>query len=147
MSSYASATIVGHLGRDPAARQVGDKTVANFSIAVSSRRGGRENTTWFDVSAWGKLADVATSYLKKGSPVMVAGNLQMETYEKKDGGQGSKLALDARDIVLLGSKPAADNESSPASESIAPVAKAMQQAQAATAAKPAPPVGDDGPPF
>jgi single-stranded DNA-binding protein len=90
---------------------------------------------------------VAVNYLKKGSPVMITGSLAMETYEKKDGGgQGVKLAVDARDLVLLGAKTQGADTSAETVADIAPVAKAMQQAQATTAtAAPAAVRGDEAP--
>lgn len=135
MPNHASVTIIGHLGHDPAVRAVGDHNVANFSIAVSKKRGGKENTTWYNVAAWNKLGEVASNYLKKGSAVMITGDLQMETFKKNDGTDGVKLAVDARELVLLGKASGGNEAQAESTETApAPVAKAMQQAQATTAA-------------
>lgn len=147
MPNHATATIVGHLGRDPETRQVGDKNVANFSVAVTKKRGQKETTTWFDVAAWGRLSDVCGNYLKKGSAVMVVGDLQMESFTKKDGTPGNKLSLDAQSIVLLGARSAGneDAQEAPARPASAP---ALRQAQAAVAAGTKPDAGNgDEPPF
>jgi single-strand DNA-binding protein len=134
MPNHASVTIVGHLGHDPAVRAVGDQNVANFSVAVTRKRKDHENTTWYNVSAWGRLADVAGSYLLKGAPVMITGDIQMESYKKNDGTDGSKLAVNARELVLLGRAPDGEKRAE-ATESAPPtVSKAMQQAQATSTA-------------
>ncbi len=73
--SYNKIIIIGNLGRDPEARVApsGDN-VASFSLATSERRQNQpEVTTWFNISAWGQLADIATQYLHKGSYVYVEG--------------------------------------------------------------------------
>lgn len=147
MPNHSNVVIVGHLGHDPAVRQVGDKNVANFSVAVTKKSKGGDNTTWYNVAAWGRLSDVAQNYLKKGSAVMISGGLQMETYKKNDGGEGVKLAVDARDLVLLGAKSQGETTADTTEyngESLAPVAKAMQQAQAAAATAPGPAVAATG---
>ena len=81
------AIIVGNLGKDPDVRQVGDKAVANFSVATSEKwvdkRSGerKERTDWHNVVAWGPLAEIAGKYLRKGSKVYVQGALQTRSYE------------------------------------------------------------------
>lgn len=81
------AIIVGNLGSDPEVREAGGTLVANFSVATSERWKDRqgnpqERTEWHRITAWGKLAEIARDYLKKGSKVYVQGKLQTRKYEK-----------------------------------------------------------------
>lgn len=78
---------IGHLGGDPEYRQTNGDPVANFNIGVSEKwkdRDGetREKTEWVSVVVWGKLADTADRYLRKGSKVYVQGKLQTRSWEK-----------------------------------------------------------------
>ena len=76
---YQKVIIVGHLGGDPEMRYTPSvKPVTNFSVATSRKWTGadgeqREDTTWFKVAAWGKLAEVCNQYLAKGRQVLVEG--------------------------------------------------------------------------
>ena len=78
--SYHTIIIVGNLGRDPEMRYTQDGTpVTHFSVASNRRWNGDnpgEETTWFRVTAWGRLAEVCNEYLKKGRQVLVEGRLQ-----------------------------------------------------------------------
>ena len=90
-------TAVGNLGRDPELREAGSSQVASFSIAVST---GKDETAWINCSLWGKRADVAMQYLKKGSRITVAGSGKLRTYQKKDGTEGQSLELNVSDFTL-----------------------------------------------
>jgi len=74
--------IIGHLGRDPEMKYTPDgKAVTTFSVAssrkyITSSGEQREETEWFNCSAWGKLADVCNEYLTKGKQVYVEGRLK-----------------------------------------------------------------------
>src|SRR3990172_12825676 len=95
---YSKTIVVGHLGRDPELRytQAGDG-VCSFSVATSRKYTNKvgekiEETTWFKVAVWGKMGEACQEYLKKGSLVLVEGELQADkstggpkVYEKKDG--------------------------------------------------------------
>jgi len=95
-----SITIIfGVVGRDAELRTLQDgKKVANFSVAVS--RGQDNPTTWFNVSAWDNLADVAISYIKKGMSVQVQGRVSAGAYIANDGTAKADLRLSAFDIQL-----------------------------------------------
>lgn len=104
MPNFAQTTLIGHLGRDPETRQVGDNSVTNFSIAVTRKRKGREDiTTWWNIDAWNKTGELAAQYLKKGSACMVVGESYLDTYEK-DGQSRQKLCLTADRVVFLAAK-------------------------------------------
>ena len=79
---YQKVVIVGHLGRDPEMRYTPQGTpVTNFSVATNYKWTGAdgtpaEETTWFRVSAWGKLGEICNQYLSKGRQVLVEGRLR-----------------------------------------------------------------------
>jgi len=81
--SYQSVTVLGNVGKDPVVRSTssGDRVV-NFSIATSEKRKGVETTVWFNCVAFGKTAEIAELYVRKGSKVLVAGRIQTREYEK-----------------------------------------------------------------
>lgn len=79
--------LIGNLGKDPEARYTptGSK-ICTFSMAVNRRWKGRdgsdkEATDWFNIEAWGKLADICSGYLHKGSLVFIEGRLKTDRYE------------------------------------------------------------------
>ena len=107
MASFNNCTFSGNVGKDPELRYFENgTTVANFSIAVEGRSKGQgkgQDTLWLAVKVWGKGAAVIGDYVKKGSRLIVSGELGMETWEK-DGKQNSKLALNCQNFTLLDSK-------------------------------------------
>ena len=90
-------TAHGNLGQDPELKDVGQSQVANFSLAAKT---GKDETTWINCQVWGKRADVAMQYLRKGSAITVAGRGKVRTYEKKDGSQGQSLELSVDQFTL-----------------------------------------------
>jgi single-strand DNA-binding protein len=100
--------VIGHLGRDPEMRFTPTgKSVANFSIACSrswkSADGEKHTETeWFNVVAWGSLAEISKQYLEKGSRAYVEGRLQSRSWEDNKGVQHKSVEIVARDILLLG---------------------------------------------
>jgi single-strand DNA-binding protein len=91
--SVNKVILVGRLGRDPETRYTsGGQAVANFTLATDesfkSRTGERQKRTeWHRVVLWGKLAEIAQQYLKKGMLVYVEGRLQTRQWEDKRDGQ------------------------------------------------------------
>ena len=125
---YHKVTIVGYLGRDPEMRYTGDGTpVTNFSVATSrkySRSDGSQvdETVWFRVSAWRRLAEVCNQYLQKGRLVLVEGRLQTDdrgnprTFTRSDGTVGASFEVTAQEIKFLGGRgegPPSDLPGSP----------------------------------
>ena len=102
-------TAVGNLGRDPELREAGSSQVASFSIAA---RTGQDESTWISCSLWGKRADVAMKFLKKGSKITVVGSGKLRTYQKKDGTEGQSLELNVTDFTL----PAREETAAPAKD-------------------------------
>ena len=114
---YHKLTIVGNLGSDPIMKYTPDgKAVTTFSVAASNRK---DETVWFRVSTWDKLAEVCNQYLHKGSRVLVEGALKADAqgnprvYERKDGGGwGASFEVVASAVKFLSGKeePAAPDE-------------------------------------
>ena len=106
---YHKLTIVGNLGKDPEMKYTTDgKAVTTFLVAASNRK---DETTWFRVSTWEKLAETCNQYLHKGSKVLVEGALKADaqgnprTYERKDGGGwGASFEVTASAVKFLSGK-------------------------------------------
>lgn len=92
--------IAGHLGDDPEERFTpGGQKVINFRVAVKSRRRGEESTTWYRVTIWGDRFDKMLPHLKKGSAVIVVGELQKpEVYTDREGKPQVSLEITAEVI-------------------------------------------------
>ena len=109
MASYNRVILIGNVTRDPELRYIPSGTaVTDVGLAVNDRRKGAngewiEETTFVDVTLWGRTAEVATEYLNKGSSVMIEGRLKLDTWEK-DGKKNSKLRVVGERMVMLGSK-------------------------------------------
>lgn len=110
MPNYHQTTIIGHLGKDPETRYLpnGD-AVCNFSVAVTESwkdQSGdkKEQTTWYRVNAFKKLAEICGQYLKKGAPVMIVGKMQERKWSDKEGQDRTSWELRADTIQLLGGK-------------------------------------------
>jgi single-strand DNA-binding protein len=99
--------IIGNVGRDPEMRYTPDgKANAKFSVAVSrvwtNQEGEKkEETEWFTVVAWDKLAEICGNYITKGRKVYVEGRLQTRTWESQDGQKHKITDLVARDVIFL----------------------------------------------
>lgn len=85
------AILLGRLGRDPELKYTpGGKAVCSFSLATTERwttQDGqkKENTTWHNIVAWGKPAEIMKEYLRKGSEVFIEGRIDNRSWEDKDG--------------------------------------------------------------
>jgi single-strand DNA-binding protein len=108
---YQSTTLVGNLGSDPESRFTpgGDMT-CTFSVAVNktwkdASGQTQSKTTWFRVTAWRKLGETASQYLKKGMKVLIVGEMQpARAYTDKSGQPAAQLELTAENIRFLDSK-------------------------------------------
>ncbi|MBN2555381.1 MAG: single-stranded DNA-binding protein [Anaerolineales bacterium] len=100
--------IIGFLGRDPEMRYTpSGRPVTTFSVATSrswhSADGDRhEETEWFNVVAWGGLAEVCNQHLRKGQQVYVEGRLQTRRWEDAEGNKHYTTELVAKEMVMLG---------------------------------------------
>ena len=108
MASYNRVIIVGNLTRDVELRYIPSGTaVTDITLAVNERI--KRNDQWveeanfFDVTMWGRTAEVAAEYLSKGSNVLVEGRLRQEKWEQ-DGQKRSKVKVICDKMQMLGSK-------------------------------------------
>lgn len=94
---------IGNLTRDPESRQVGDKYVTNFTIAVNRRKKieGQPEADFFRISAWGKLGENCQKYLTKGKKVCVVGSVSAHAYKDNNGEAKANLELFAEDVEFL----------------------------------------------
>lgn len=102
--------IIGHLGRDPEMRYTpSGKPVTTFSVATSrtwhSADGERhEDTEWFNVVAWGGLAEICNQHLHKGMQVYLEGRVQTRRWEDAEGNKHFTTELVAKEMIMLGEK-------------------------------------------
>lgn len=116
MASYNKIFLIGNLGRDPEVREYQGRKVANFSLAVNERYTKSdgtpvERTEWFRISFWGKTAEIAENYLRKGSQVMVEGRLSTREYTDKEGNTRLALEVSGQGLQLLGSQNSPEGSS------------------------------------
>ena len=116
MADIATVTMTGRLTRNPERNETANSAVAKFGIAVNGFK--KEDVSFFDCEAWGKLSDIVEQYCSKGKQVAVAGTIRIDRWEDKDGNKRSKPVVNVRDLTLLGSK-----EDSPAKQPTSPVKK------------------------
>lgn len=110
MANVNKVILIGNLTRDPEVRHtpkgtaVGDISLAANRVIKDDQGNRREETTYIDVTLWGRQAELAQQYLTKGRPVYIEGRLQMDSWEDKDTGQKrSKLKVVGEVMQFLGS--------------------------------------------
>jgi single-strand DNA-binding protein len=107
--SLNKVLLIGHLGKDPEVRYTGGgNAVANFSLATVEsfkvRSGERQKQTeWHHIVVWGKQAEIAQQYLKKGGLVFVEGRIQSREWEKA-GQKRTAVEIIASNFRMLGDK-------------------------------------------
>ena len=112
MASYNKVILVGNLTKDPQVRYTpGGTAVADIGLAVNRQwfdkqaNQKREETTFVDVTLWGRQAEVAGEYLSKGRSVLIEGRLQLDQWEDRESGQKrSKLKVVGESMQMLGSR-------------------------------------------
>lgn len=126
MASVNKAIIVGNLGNDPDTKYLpsGD-AVCNISVATTDKWKDKasgemkEATEWHRIAFFGKLAEIASQYLKKGSQVYVEGSITSRKYTDKDGVEKYATSIKGQTLQMLGSKSGSAQEnrqSAPASD-------------------------------
>jgi single-strand DNA-binding protein len=88
--------------------------VVTFSIATTTRRSDQERTTWYRVTAWGKLGEIVEQYVKKGSYLYVEGPIEMVEFTNREGHKDKALDVTAREVRLLDRRVEADERSAQA---------------------------------
>ena len=108
--SVNKVILVGRLGRDPETRFTGGgQAVGNFSLATDEtykdKNGERQKRTeWHRITVWGKQAEIAQQYLKKGSLVFVEGRIQSREWQDKEGQKRVSYDIVASNFRMLGGK-------------------------------------------
>ncbi len=103
--------IIGNLGRDPDLRYTASgKPYVTFPVAtsrswVTSKGERREATEWFNVIAWGNLAEICNRFLHKGSLAYIEGYLQTRDWEDNDGNRHFRTEVVANEMLFLDSSP------------------------------------------
>lgn len=117
--SLNKAMIIGRLGQDPEVRYTQDNTaVANLSVATGEKykdKNGemKENTEWHRVVLWGRTAEIAQEYLKKGSQVYIEGKIQTRSWEDKDGQTKYTTEIKGYSLTMLDSKGSGGGNNAP----------------------------------
>lgn len=112
MASYNRVILMGNLTRDPEIRYTsGGTAVTDIGLAVNDRRKGADGqwvdeTTFVDVTLWGRTAEVAGEYLSKGSAILVEGRLKLDTWQTNDGQKRSKLHVVCERMQMVGPRGA-----------------------------------------
>src|SRR5208282_5177879 len=110
LMSVNKVILVGRLGRDPETRYTGGvQAVANFSVATDEtykdRNGERQKRTeWHKIVVWGKQAEIAQQYLKKGSLVFIEGRIQSREWQDKEGQKRTSFEIVASNFRMLGGR-------------------------------------------
>lgn len=107
MFSLNRATIIGHLTRDPELRTTPNgQSVANFALATNRRwtdasGAVQEASEFHDIVAWGKVAEIASSYLHKGDRAYIEGRLQTRNWQGQDGVKRYRTEIVAENLIML----------------------------------------------
>ncbi len=155
--------LIGRLGRDPEMRYTAQGTpVTNFSLATGGKwtdRNGneRDDTEWFRIEAWDRLAETCNQYLTKGKEVYIEGRIKTRKYQDRDGIERTSVDVVANNMVMLGSKgdssrqyeDRSDSDDSQYDEAPAPRSRSTSDTRATERNQPQPmgDMGDDDIPF
>ena len=130
MSSVNKALIIGNLGQDPEIKYTqSGSPVANLSVATSERWKDKntgeqkEQTEWHRVVVFGRLAEIAEQYLKKGSKVFIEGKIQTRDWEDSEGNKKYTTEVVAREMTMLDSRASMDSNASSSDNSAKDAAK------------------------
>jgi len=147
MASVNKVILIGHLGRDPENRYLpSGEQVTSIAIATTDRWRDKatgeqkEQTEWHRISFFGKLAEIASQYLKKGSQVYVEGRIRTNKYTDRDGVERYQTQIIADTMQMLGSKQ--DGGTQPAGTKQTAQRNSYAEAKQ-TGRRPAPQTDDD----
>ena len=102
-----TVSLIGNLGQDPVITEFGDKNaVAHFSVATNENFKGKNgewvtDTTWHNIVAWGKVAELCQNLLKKGSEIALEGKLVNNDFETKEGEKRYRTEISLREFLVL----------------------------------------------
>jgi len=136
VGSLNKQLIIGNIGKDPEIRYTtGGLAVANFNVAANEKYKDKETTEWFNIVAYGKLAEICGEYLSKGQQVYIEGRTQTREYTDRDQNKRRITEVIADKLVMIGGGKGSQTNR-PKQE------PARQQTEDY-----GPPPGDDGLPF
>ena len=110
-----TVSLIGNLGKDPVITEFGDKNaVAHFSVATNENFKGKNgewvtDTTWHNIVAWGKVAELCQNLLKKGSEIALEGKLVNNDFETKEGEKRYRTEISLREFLVLNRDKDLDN--------------------------------------
>lgn len=111
MKSLNKAMLIGNLGSDPELRHTASgQAVASFNLATNEVWGGKdgqpqqERTEWHRIVLWGRLAEVANEYLRKGSRMYVEGRIQTRQWQDQQGNKRYTTEIIGQNMLMLGSR-------------------------------------------
>ena len=143
MASFNKVLLLGNLTRDPEVRYtpkgsaVCDLGIAVNRVYTTDSGEKREEATFVDVTLWGRTAEIAGEYLKKGRPVFIEGRLQLDSWDDKQTGQKrSKLKVIGESMQLLSGGRPGGGAASEAGGEDRPAGKASAPPKSAAAATP-----------
>jgi len=119
--SFNKVILMGNLTRDVELRYTpSGAAVTDMGLAVNEKRkdkGGNmvEETTFVDITLWGRNAEVAGEYLSKGAPVLIEGRLKLDQWETDDGERRQKLKVVGDRMQMIGTKGGSNGGSAPTS--------------------------------
>ncbi len=103
---FSQVQIIGNTGRDPEMSYTPNGVaVTKFSVAVSRKTGDKEETTWYNCTAWRNLAETLNTHVRKGQQLFIHGELNARTYTTRDGKPGFSLDVTVEKFNFLGGKP------------------------------------------
>ena len=108
--------IIGYLGKDPEMRYTpSGRPVTTFNVAThrswnTSDGERRTETEWFNVVAWGGLAEICNQYLTKGQQVYIDGRLQSRSWNDNDGNHHTSIEIVANEMIMLGNRHSSDDQ-------------------------------------
>ncbi len=145
--SVNKVILVGNLGKDPEIRYLpSGEAVAGVTLATSNRYKNRsgemvDETEWHNITFFGRLAEIAGQYLKKGSQIYVEGRIKTERYTDKNGIEKYATKIVANEMKMLGSRQGGGSDTSFGGDSggyDAPAPRRPAPARSAPAAAPNP---------
>ena len=120
MRGLNKVMVIGRLGRDPEMRYTpSGRPVTTFSVATSrtwttSEGERRVETEWFNIVAWGSLAEICKQYLTKGQVVYIEGRLQTRHWDDNEGNKHTSVEIVANEMIMLSEKR--ESEETPSAE-------------------------------
>lgn len=152
MASFNRVVLVGNLTRDVELRRTPQGTaVTDLGLAVNERV--KRNDEWvdeanfFDITLWGRTAEVASEYLAKGSSVLIEGRLKYETWTQDDGSKRSKVKVVGERMQMLGGRGGGGSQNSGPHSAASSAGSSVSEKPSTSyqSAASSPPPGDDVP--